>query len=460
MKFTIDKAAILIATAALAWAAPTAAGQEAAAQDAAVCRGALQIVEDDVRNWKEGDGSELLEDLEKKGASVIDGWAQIYVHPNHGDWGKARSLAYTRAYLDAMDAFVRKTGQEIRLQRISDLVRDDDTTIVFDADEDPVTLLERIDRKEAVLVEMKLDQELKAAGMSDEELARLSGREKISRLLGMTEGETLTGAFGRAAGLVPLQTFEAVDDCDEGNSWIAVVAARSAETGQLAEDIDKGTRIRPDPPDPDRPPLLDRIAALSDEDLAKEFGVRVGPDQDGYPVIVAFGQWGWSPTAPTAAERDRRYAFARDQAETLATSYLAEFIHVNAQFTRENATREIIKRAVAVDDGFYTDGRPTSEITARIVDRARTESTVQLTGLGILRTWSSQHPVVKHQELTGAVAYWSPAREDQVRATLGLDAKHIEPEPEPEATPEPEPEPQPTASGTVQSKDLMDASDF
>ena len=96
----------------------------------------------------------------------------------------------------------------------------------------------------------------------------------------------------------------------------------------------------------------------------------------------------------------------------------------------------------------------------RMVAEAMTRSTVQLTGLGILRTWSAPHPVAEHQELTGAVAYWSPAREDQVRASLGLDAKHPAPEPEPEPAHESEPEPPPAVSGTVQSKDLMDASDF
>ena len=45
-------------------------------------------------------------------------------------------------------------------------------------------------------------------------------------------------------------------------------------------------------------------------------------------------------------------------------------------------------------------------------------------------------------------------------ASRDLDTKPPEPEPEPEPEPAPAPEQQPTASGTVQSKDLMDASDF
>ena len=174
-------------------------------------------------------------------------------------------------------------------------------------------------------------------------------------------------------------------------------------------------------------------------------------------MIIAFGQWGWSTKALTAAQRDRRYRFARNQAAAQARSYLAEFIQANAQFTSSSFVGDAIDEAVRVSgDGFreYLSG---TEIVDRVVEEARIRAAVQLTGLGTLRTWSAPHPVAEHQELTGAVAYWSPAREDEVRASLGLEAKHPAPEPEPE--PESE-QPQPTASGTAESKDLMDASDF
>ena len=461
MKFTIDKAVILIGAAVLlVWAGPTAAAQdaaqEAAAQDAPVCssdESALRSVERMVENWKNNDPAARA--LEQRGVSLIDGQAQIYVQIDKADWGKARSLAYTRAYLAAMGSFVRQSSQEITSETVQKSL-EDLTSNSFEAGEDAATFLERIDRKASVLAEMHLDQALKEAGMSDEEIARLSGAEKIPMYRDSLERPSTSRALGRVAGLVPYKTFEAID-C-EGNSWVAVVAAFSTRMRALAEQIDNGEPIRPDPDRAGVSPR-DRINTLSDEDLVEQFGVRRWWDQDGYPVLIAFGQWGWSPKAPTNAERDRRYQFARKQAEIQATNYLAEFIQVSAEFTRPSSIGEIFERAVVVGDGLPEDVENTA-IMDRIVGEARTKSTVQLTGLGILRTWSSQHPVVKHQELTGAIAYWSPARENQVRASLGLDAKHPEPEPAPEETPEPEPEPQPTASGTVQSKDLMDASDF
>ena len=451
----VRAAALLPAVALLLAAAPAALAQDAGGSGVPACevdKTAMRVVDEMMQDWKAADPT--VRSLRQRNISVIEGLAEIGVHVDHGDWGKARSLAYTRAYLDAMGAFVRQTNEEITTETVRGLLQDE-TSIAFEVDEDAATYLERIEEKEALLAEMKLDQELKEAGMSDEEIAGLSVREKIPRYRDSLAREVTSLAFGRASGLVPIKTFEAVD-CD-GNSSVGVVAVFSTRMRELAQRIQDGDAIRPDP-DRGGVSLRNRIGELSDEDLVEQFGVRRWWDEDGYPVIVAFGQWGWSSKALSAAQRDRRYRFARNQAALQARSYLAEFVTVNAQFTSSSFVGAAIEEAVEVDADRFHEYVAGTNIADRLVEEARTKSTVQLTGLDILRTWSARHPVAEHQELTGAVAYWSPAREDAVRASLGLEAKH--PAPEPEPAPAPEAEPRPTASGTVQSKDLMDANDF
>ena len=453
----IRAAALLPAVALLLAVAPAALAQDAGAggSDVPACdvdKTAMRVVDDMMQDWKAEDPT--VRSLRQRNISVIEGLAEIGVHVDHGDWGKARSLAYNRAYLDAMGAFVRQTNEEITTETVRDLLQDE-TSIAFEADEDAATYLERIEEKVALLAEMKLDQELREAGMSDEELAGLSVREKIPRYRDALAREVTSLAFGRASGLVPIKTFEAVD-CD-GNSTVGVVAVFSTRMRELAQRIQDGDAIRPDP-ERAGVSLRDRIGELSDEDLVEQFGVRRWWDQDGYPVIVSFGQWGWSSKALSAAQRDRRYRFARNQAEIQAKSSLAEFVTVNAQFTSSSFVGAAIEEAVEVDADRFHEYVAGTNIADRMVEEARTRSTVQLTGLDILRTWSARHPVAEHQELTGAVAYWSPAREDEVRASLGLEARH--PAPEPAPAPDAEPASKPTVSGTVQSKELMDASDF
>ena len=103
------------------------------------------------------------------------------------------------------------------------------------------------------------------------------------------------------------------------------------------------------------------------------------------------------------------------------------------------------------------DGTVGEEETAKLLDKvfrtARVSSTVNLTGLKVLRRWFRSHPDLDGHELVGAVIAWSPAQEDQVRAELGKSAKH-----------------RPTAKRKVQksrasrktkeSRNLMDPADF
>ena len=105
---------------------------------------------------------------------------------------------------------------------------------------------------------------------------------------------------------MPIKTFEAFDN--EGNSVIGVVAAVSSRMRQLAGQVAAGKAIRPDS-DRARTPIADQIWALSDDELVNEFGPRVWWDEHGYPTIVAFGQWAWSPAGLDKGKKARAPRF-------------------------------------------------------------------------------------------------------------------------------------------------------
>ena len=74
--------------------------QDAAAGGSGVpaCDGdktAMRVVDEMMQAWKVQDPT--VRSLRQRNISVIEGLAEIGVHADHGDWGKARSLAYTRA---------------------------------------------------------------------------------------------------------------------------------------------------------------------------------------------------------------------------------------------------------------------------------------------------------------------------------------------------------------------------
>ncbi len=457
--------ASIAAVALLVWAAPAALAQDAAAgpdyeqcayEDAARSREAtaLRQISCQIEVWKQQDpiGSALVRNRD---ILLIDGSEPVGLNVLDGNWGRSRALAYSRAYLNAVGQFVRQRGQRITAESSRLYFRDDSTNIFAEAE--PGSYLKRIEEKEAVLAEGRLDQALRdELGMTEAEIDRLAPADKVTTLRDQVLQRSLVESVGSAAGLVPVQTFEAIDS--EGNSAIGVMVVFSTRMARLAALIADGRRI---PPDPERAqePIDVWIGRLSDADLATQFGVRRLWDERGYPVVVSFGQWGWSSENLTNRQQDRARRAAERQAEHAASSTLAEFINVATSFSAESIRGELIEEGTRLLPGGLGEDFEDVEIVDVVVEEAKTRSVVNLTGLGILRTWSTRHPVAEEQEIVGAVAYWSPAREDFVLRGLGQAARHAPPEPEQPAESESEPESM-IGSGRTQSKPLMDASDF
>ena len=411
-----------------------------------------------VEMWKREDplGRELSRSLS---IVMVDGSETVALHVDDRNWGKSRALAYARAYLSAMGEFVGLRRQRIETETTRRYFSDfgDDAAGLFR--EEPASYLERIEEKRAVLLEGKLDQALKdELGMSDEEIDRLSPPDKITRFRDDFVRRSVTESVGSASGLIPVKTFEAVDT--EGNSAIGVVAVFSERMARVAASIADGRRI---PPDPERAryPVGEWIGELSDEDLTTQFGVRLWWDEQGYPVVVSFGQWGVTLGNLSSRQKDRARRAAAMQAENDARSGLVEFINVATSFSTESIRGEIVEESTRLHTGGIAEDVDVASIVDMAIEEAKTRSVADLTGLGMLRTWSARHPITVDQELVGAVAYWSPAREDVIRTGLGLGARHAPSEPESGGGSESSAaESEPTASGRTQSKTLMDAADF
>lgn len=425
------------------------AGRQAAtAGDQVVCQ---------VELWKREDplGRELSR---SPNIVMVDGSETVALHVDDRNWGKSRALAYARAYLSAMGEFVGLRRQRIETETTRRYFSDfgDDVAGLFR--EEPTSYLERIEEKKAVLLEGKLDQALEdELGMSDEEIARLSPPDKITRFRDDFVRRSVTESVGSASGLIPVKTFEAVDT--EGNSAIGVVAVFSERMARVAAAIADGRRI---PPDPERAryPVGEWIGELSDEDLTTQFGVRLWWDEQGYPVVVSFGQWGVTPGNLSNRQKDRARRAAAMHAENDARSGLVEFINVATSFSSESIRGEIVEESTKLHSDGIADDVDLASVVDVAIEEAKTRSVADLTGLGMLRMWSARHPIAD-QELVGAVAYWSPAREDVIRTGLGLGARHAPPESEPrDGSESSTPESEPTPSGRTQSKTLMDAADF
>ena len=435
-------------------AAAAPEGTEEASADAAADWDADARVRQMMAAWKASDpvGRQFRERSERGEISLVEGVGPAQLNIQDKRWGKSRSLAYTKAFTEAVREYVSR----IRKRQTSALLRDyfqedlDESEYVYRRSESTDDVMLRVVNKAAALGERKLDEALAESGMSADEIARMSPPQKKVAFSDRLSLKATVQAFGSAAGLVPVKTFEAFDD--EGNSAVGVVAVRSLRTRDLADQIAAGKAIRPDD-ERARAPIADQIGVLSDKELTNEFGPRVWWDEHGYPTIVAFGQWAWSPEGLDKRKRARRRDFAMKQASNDANIHLATFINSSTLFTSvSNRGDEAEEFSLVSADGTVSD-EETAKIVDRLVESARVNSSVELTGLKVQREWFSRHPDLDHHELVGVIVSWSPAQEDQIRAELGKKPKH---QPPAEKTV------QKTSvkSGTAESQDLMDPADF
>lgn len=389
--------------------------------------------------------------------TLVRGTALVGRNAYEKDWGKSRSVAYVRAYLDAIRQFVEKRRSVIRADTSRNYLADDHGVI---EEGDPQSYLDRIGTKHAALVEKKLDNALAEEGLSESEIAELTAPQKVIRFRDSVTRRSTSEASGSASGLVPVKTIEEIN-C-EGDTAIGVVLAFSRRMGLLAAQVANGEPVSPDPQRAGKP-VADQLNALADDDLVTEFGIRRWWDDQGYPVIISFGQWGWYSANLNNRQKDRAWRFAKEQAEMQAKAYLSEFINLGTLFESESETGSVAEEATIRHSSGIGEDVDVEDMIDRLVRTARTESQVALTGLSTLRTWSATHPLAGDQELVGAVVYWSPALEDNTRRGLGLGTRHAPAERTPaEQTEEERAEPDAgrVRGGTTESKAQTDVADF
>ena len=414
---------------------------------------AASIVEGMIEEWlQEGPGRAIRE---RDSLNVVQGTSLVPVKADNQRWGKARSLTFQNAFVQAMGKYMASVRQRTSVSVMRDYFAEDvpESELRYQEGEAADSYVERIVLKSAALAEQTLDQKLAESGMDQDEIQRLTTPvQKRTALAESISRRTLNEAMGSAAGLVPVKTFEGVDD--EGNTAIGVVAVYSERMRHIANQVARGEVIRPDPART-RSPIADQIADFDkNEELPNEFGIRVMWDEKGYPAIVSFGQWGWSPANLSKKKRAQRRKFAMKQAENDALSNLTVFVRASTRFTEESSVGADLEEAFNLPRGGVPEEIEAVEIADKLIETARIKADVTLTGFTPERQWAARHPLLDEQELVGAVVYWSPAREDAIRKTVGMKAKHAPPEEELSRK-----RPKKQVSGSAESRD-PDLADF
>ena len=320
---------------------------------------AANLLRDEFEAFRKERGIESFGTPNTKGTVYFTGEASVSVNVNNADFIKSRSMAYHKAYQDAVAQLIMdRVGKEM-----TKTIREESGDDSSNAEEPPANLNEAqsvLRKKINALGEAIIDKQLEKHGVDPKEYADKGVAAKKELYRNSILKSSMRKAFGHAAGCLVVQTFEA--KADDGNYAIGVVLRSDEVCNNVARSISKKQR-----------PTLARSSGLSvkdalptDEEMLSSFGVRLFFDENGEPALLSFGQWG-SNVKKGANTRmiDRAERNALIQAERLANSQLTDFINSTIRVDESSTVgEEEVSQMV-----FLKDGTAKREDFVNIIDK-------------------------------------------------------------------------------------------
>lgn len=382
--------------------------------------------------------------------------SSVMVGPDSRDWGNARVMAYKDALLKAQAKYVEFLGVSVRAESLSRLFDDKSQMPSFsESDLRANGKLGELFDKAVAVVGGKLDGELQEMGIDPQEF-RAAPVEKRAKMFERSVSErTVTRARQSLTGVIPVKTFEAYNE--NGDHAVAVAIVASSKFRQFVYDIaqSKGD-IAADPAKASQQPLLQLLRADKTA-LIDEFGIRRMYDEQGYPVLVSFGQssnpYRGDDFQQRADNRELSYASAKS-ASYANFAYLFNATGSTEQTESKKMVRETTGVATAEGQNVTESEEQTLQFVSTM-DRqiAARGSISNLPGTRELFRWSANHPLYGH-EINGVVYVWHPLAEQNARGLR--DFKPAKSSSNSQATQNRSN----GQAGTSQSRNLMSADDF
>jgi len=397
-----------------------------------------------------------LQELQTKGTiTIVRGIADVRVNASNRDWVRFRSTAYERAYTDAQAKFLESQGLRIAAQASNDYFSaggEEPPPFNAGAAQAPGQMNDLF-RKLAGLANAQIDQLLREASLDPRQYEVAPPPQRAVMLRDSYRRSTVRRALGELSGMIACKTFEGHDG--QGNFQIGVVGVISQRLTDFAADVlRRRGDFTPNPANAGESPetILD-----NKDDLVRQFGARRIFDAEGYPVIIAFGQWasanlgaGGSAARTNALERA-----AISQARAMADTQLSFFLSSQAAFETDNRAGDIYEAAVSrMPDNSVLPEADGIAIIDRVRERYQATSNVNIVGLADLGgVWRHKHPVTG-ADIIGVVRIWSPRAEQAARARQERPAPATQVLQPQQAVPPAAP------PGTESGRSLMRARDF
>ncbi len=361
----------------------------------------VEVTMDDFFNsFKDNMGIEYGET--NNGVTFFYGTSDVLVQDTDPNFAKSVSNAYQKAMLNLQANFIKEAFGRITPSKLSETSNDGSTNNKeFDELPKGSTFSQILDKIKN-LAGAKLDSMLAEYGIKPDGLTE--ERKKILFQENFLAKE-VTKAFGQMKGLVAVQTH--LTKNKHGQYQVGVIAVISDKTRQIATDMALG-----------RQSLIKGKNGKKIQDFLpkekagfiNEYGTRLVYDENGEPVILSYGNWGYRPVAGNNRMTSRLEETAKKQAESQADAAIIEFININVSLASKSITgeeyAEIAKQTTNLLSGDVTNEDQTIANTIdKFTQKIKANSSGKLRGIRTAKTWDyTSDNGVEH---VGVVRYYS-----------------------------------------------------
>lgn len=411
------------------------------------------VIDDMIAEYKRSEGQGFVRKARSGKLYFGVGQASVMLRPESRDWGNARVMAYKEALLNAKADYLTHLGTSVVASSATRLFDDASQMPQFTpAELTSRNKLEEVLNKAVAVAGGMLDEKLVELGIDPEEF-RSAPSEKRAVLFERSVSDSVTQrARHELTGVIPVKSFEASDA--DGNHVVAVAIVASPKMRSFIDDVIASKGDIAANPDKASATPLDQLFA-DKAALMNEFGIRRMYDDQGYPVLVSFGQSG-NPYRGSDYQQlydNRKVSFAAARADAFGN--FATLFKSTGTFdeTKSDVMRNQRVGVVRAEGRDISESEESSREFIRALEQEMeaTGRVKDLAGTSELMRWTVKHPTYGH-EINGVIYVWHPVSEQNARQ---LRDHRPQAKQQPQAR-----QPVNGQSGGSQSMKLMSADDF
>lgn len=389
---------------------------------------------------------------------VYSGSAEISVDRNDPRWTEYRAAALDKAALEAQKNYLQTLNTDVENNVLYSRTSQAGLPIPTKEDFMNETKMASFLDKVVAVLEGKLDSELKEMGIDPKKFEAAPPSIKRDLFKESVVKEVVRTSYGDLAGMMIIKVYEEIRDSGQGT--VGVVMALSAEKrDQVRAMVDSNGQIAPIKAKAN-PKFTSVYEMLFDQNdsLYLKVGTQVMYDNEGYPLLVSYGQSG-----VTYAQSSQRRKLERQTAQTFATNNawasLAQTYNLSGDFrsatSEENQVSETEQFDLMAEGVRSKSSGITNNLIKKVSESAAMTSNVQgMTGVSVEYEWRRKHPVIGH-EMVGSVLVWHPKTiQSAINMASGKSANELEIEADSSVD-------GPAGSvNSAESEDMFDVADF